>query len=168
MVSFAPRLAAADPFAKLLSAAIFSSTAWGCKPKRWSEEKASSACSTAAAEAVFPSREIRIKMFPRAVASWPKVASDADATQQTAHRPVSTLSGEAWRVAIRKFHGIQYSNRSRSGASNSNVFRNIGTPSKDRVRTGAEFVKLWYNSISQCDMWTNRASETMFALGSDR
>ena len=40
---------------------------------------------------------------------------------------------------------IQYSNRSCSGASHSDGFQETGTPSKDKLRTGTELVKLWYN-----------------------
>lgn len=68
---------------------------------------------------------------------------------------------------MRDFHNIQFSSRSRSRASSLDGFQNIGESSKDRVRTGTEPVRLWYNSISQCDVWTNRASEIWPAVGDD-
>lgn len=64
-------------------------------------------------------------------------------------------------------HNIQYSKRSRSRASSLDDFQKMGTWSKDRLRTGTELVKLWYNSISQCDMWIKRASEIWPAMGYD-
>jgi hypothetical protein len=68
---------------------------------------------------------------------------------------------------MRDLHNLQYSSRSRSGASSLDGFQTVGTFIKDRVGTGTELVKLWYNSISQCDVWINRASDILPAAKAD-
>ena len=50
---------------------------------------------------------------------------------------------------MRDVRNIQYSSRSESRVSSSEGFQHIDASSKDRVRTGTEPVRLWYNSISQ-------------------
>ena len=68
---------------------------------------------------------------------------------------------------MRDLHNIQYSNRSRSEVSSLDGFQTVDTFIKDRVGTGTELVKLWYNSISQCDVWIKRASDVLLAAGGD-
>lgn len=83
MASFTSRIGCTEPSARLPTAAVLSSMACMFNPLRCSEEKAISAWRMALAEAVSPSRDIRTSMSPRAVASWPRMARDDDATART-------------------------------------------------------------------------------------
>jgi hypothetical protein len=69
--------------ARFPSALIFNSIACDWTPLRWSEEKAKSAWSTAAAEGVLLARAMRIRILPRLIGSWPKMGRDWDASYRT-------------------------------------------------------------------------------------
>lgn len=82
------------------------------------------------------------------------------------HEPVSTPFQSLTKLG-RDVCNIQYPSRSGSRVCSSEGFQHVDGSSKDRVRTGTEPVRLWYNSISQWVVWTNRASEIRPCVGDD-